>query len=88
LACQRLTRLALDGIVPAVYRFEVFQRDDHQWYWEFVAPNGRVLAVSRETYPRREDALVAARVMKAEIPGSVVPENESAVISHAIDAQS
>lgn len=40
-------------------KVQIFQGKDKQWYWRFVAPNGRTLCVS-EGYARRQSAKKSA----------------------------
>lgn len=50
---------------PDAYRFVVF-RDDDAFRWRFVAPNGRVVAVSGESYVTEDDCKAAIIVLCRE----------------------
>ena len=49
-----------------MYRIEIRQDGDRGWYWRFLAPDARIMAAG-ERYTCREDAVLAARIVKAEI---------------------
>ena len=59
---RELTRV--DGS-PDTYRFVVF-RDEAAYRWRFVAPNGRVVAVSGEAYLTEDDCKAAIIVLCRE----------------------
>lgn len=46
-------------------RFVVFRDVSFQYRWHFVAPNGRIVAVSGEGYLNRSDCLAAIELVKA-----------------------
>ena len=50
---------------PDTYRFVVF-RDGAAYRWRFVAPNGRVVAVSGEAYRSEDDCKAAIIVLCRE----------------------
>ena len=69
---RELTRV--DGS-PDTYRFVVF-RDGTAYRWRFVAPNGRILAVSGEAYLSEDDCKAAIIVLCREAKSGTAIEFE------------
>jgi uncharacterized protein YegP (UPF0339 family) len=60
---RELTR---DDRPSAAYRFVVFPDEAGAFRWRFVAPNGRVVAVSGEAYLSEDDCKAAVIVLCRE----------------------
>ena len=52
-----------------VYRIEVYEGRDGDWYWRMVANNGKTIADGAEGYENRSNALRAAKRMVAIMRG-------------------
>ena len=45
-------------------KYEVHKDASHQWRWRYVAANGKIIAVSSESYVGKADCLRSIEIMK------------------------
>ena len=45
-------------------KYEVHKDASQQWRWRYVASNGRIIAVSSESYEGKADCLRSIEIMK------------------------
>jgi uncharacterized protein YegP (UPF0339 family) len=63
--------------MTGVSYFYIYTDNSGQWRWNFVASNGRTIAVSSESYHNLSDCEHSARLIKAESPSAPVVGDES-----------
>jgi hypothetical protein len=44
--------------------YHLYQNSNKQWYWRYVASNGKIIADSAEGYHNKADAENGIRIMK------------------------
>jgi uncharacterized protein YegP (UPF0339 family) len=55
--------------------FEVYRDTTSQYRWRFVASNGRIIAVSSESYWNKADCLASIVLVKQEAPTAPVRDS-------------
>lgn len=56
-------------------KFELFKSpENQQWYWRFVAANGKSIAIGGEGYHNRSDAVNGILALRAHAATAVVYE--------------
>lgn len=56
----------------AANRFEVYQDSSGEYRWRFKAPDGQIIATSRNGYPNKDDAIESVEAIKVSIPAAEV----------------
>lgn len=51
--------------------YQLYKDANQQWRWRFVASNGRIIAVSSESYYNKSDCLNGIALMKASATAPV-----------------